>query len=259
MTTPMPATDRRTEPPTMRDLSRSVAHLDIALLLGTGGLGTAMVVAARRSQTARRLALALLAGVAPLAGLALRLGRRSGVTDAEVQRGLPGDDLLTHPQLTTDRGVTIQAPVAAVWPWVVQMGYHRGGWYTNPRLDKLLWHIDNPSLDHVEPAFQALGVGSTVPDGPPGTAFFTVAAIEPLHHIVYLDATGSHIPGVTFTWAFVLEPAGDDGTRLLVRARAAGAAGLLARVLLRLLLGPGDFVMISQTMGGIKARAERAP
>jgi hypothetical protein len=199
----------------------------------------------------------VLAALASLVGLALRLGRRSGVTDAEMRRALPGDDLLAHPQLITDRGVTINASAEEVWPWIVQMGYHRGGWYTNPRLDKLLWHIDNPSLDHVEPAFQALGTGDTVPDGPPGTAFFTVAALTPPHHIVYMDATGSHVPGVTFTWAFVLEPLAESSARLLVRARATGATGVVARLLLRLLLGPGDFVMINQTLRGIKARAQR--
>lgn len=53
------------------------------------------------------------------------------------------------------------------------------GWYTNARLDTLIWDIDNPSTEHILPEFQRLKVGDTVPDGPEGTARFTVAAITP--------------------------------------------------------------------------------
>ena len=150
MAQPTQAPGRREQLPALKDLSRSVAHVDVALLLGTGILtGIAAVVARRAKKRAPRLLIAVLGAMVSSLALALRLGRRSGVTDAEVRRALPGDDLIADPGLVTDRAITIHAPAQDVWPWVVQMGYHRGGWYTSRWLDKLIWHIDNPSADRI--------------------------------------------------------------------------------------------------------------
>jgi hypothetical protein len=127
-----------------------------------------------------------------------RLAQRSGATTREVECALPGDDLVPDPQIQTTRAITIHAPVEGVWPWVAQVGYHRGGWYTNARLDKLLWCIDNPSADHILPKFQELRVGDTVPDGPEGPARFTVAAITPGRLLALHDPDGTHIPHTDF-------------------------------------------------------------
>jgi hypothetical protein len=191
--------------------------------------------------------------------LALRLGRRSGVSREEVRRTLPGDDLIAQPGLVTDRAITIHAPVQEVWPWIVQMGYHRGGWYTNRRLDRLIWHIDNLSADGILPGYQHLQVGDVVPDGPPGTAYFIVRELEPERALVLLDDAGTHIPGTAFSWAFVLEPLDAHTTRVQVRTRGTYPAGLTMALLTRLVVGPADFVMVSgQMLRGIKRRAERA-
>lgn len=240
------------------DLSRSVAYLDLAGLVGAGALAAGVGVLARRSKAPARVALAAVAAVtAPLA-LALRLGRRSGVTAEELRRPLPGDDLIATPQFVTDRAYTIHAPASAVWPWIVQMGYHRGGWYTNEALDRLIWRIDNPSADRLVPEYQQLAVGDTVPDGPTGTAWWTVAALEPGRAVVYLDDTGSHIPGIVGSWSFVIEPIDERTSRLQVRYRSTFTPSLRLALLSRLLIGPADFVMIGQTLRGIKHRAERA-
>ena len=77
--------------------------------------------------------------------LTRRLAERSGATTSEAHSALPGDDLVPNPQIQTTRAITIHAPVADVWPWVAQLGYHRGGWYTNAPPDKLLWRIITPS------------------------------------------------------------------------------------------------------------------
>ena len=137
--------------------------------------------------------------------LTRRLAERSGATTSEAHSALPGDDLVPNPQIQTTRAITIHAPVADVWPWVAQLGYHRGGWYTNARLDKLLWRIDNPSADHVLPECQHLEIGDTVPDGPEGTARFTVAAITPGRLLALHDPDGTHIPQTDFSWTFVLQ------------------------------------------------------
>lgn len=249
---------RADQRPHVTDLSASLAHVDVALLLGAGLLTGLTAVASRRMHPATP---ALVTGgtLTALLGLALCQGRRSGVSSTELRRALPGDELIPGPRLVTDRAITIHAPVHAVWPWIVQMGYHRGGWYTNRWLDKLIWHIDNPSADHILPEYQALEVGDVVPDGPPGTAFFTVRALQPERALVLLDDAGTHIPGTAFSWAFVLEPLDSHRTRAQVRTRGTYPPGLLMALMSWLIVGPADFVMVSgQMLRGIKQRAERA-
>jgi hypothetical protein len=59
-----------------------------------------------------------------------RLSRRAGVTDAEAFGTLPGDDVIAHPMVEWTRGITVRASPERIWPWLVQMGYGRAGWYT---------------------------------------------------------------------------------------------------------------------------------
>jgi hypothetical protein len=58
------------------------------------------------------------------------LGRASGTTRAERESHLPGDELIGHPMMVTDHAITVDAPPESIWPWLVQMGWHRGQWYT---------------------------------------------------------------------------------------------------------------------------------
>jgi hypothetical protein len=190
--------------------------------------------------------------------LTRRLAERSGTTTTEAHRALPGDYLVPNPQIQTTRAITIHAPVAAVWPWVAQLGYHRGGWYTNARLDKLLWRIDNPSTDHILPEFQHLQVGDSVPDGPEGTARFTVAAITPERLLALHDPDGTHIPHTNFSWTFLLQESDADSTRLILRTRATYPQRWWTTPLAYLVLGPADYFMAHVLMlRGIKERAER--
>jgi hypothetical protein len=190
--------------------------------------------------------------------LTRRLAERSGATTSEARCALPGDDLVPNPQIQTTRAITIHAPVAAVWPWVAQLGYHLGGWYTNARLDKLLWRIDNPSADDILPEFQHLDIGDTVPDGPEGTARFTVAAITPGQLLALHDPDGTHIPHTNFSWTFLLQESDADSTRLILRTRATYPQRWWTTPLAYLVLGPADYFMAHVLMlRGIKERAER--
>ena len=197
-------------------------------------------------------------GAAAAIVLTRRLAERSGATSGEVNSPLPGDEFVPDPRIQTTRAITIHAPIAAVWPWVAQLGYHRGGWYTNARLDKLLWHIDNPSANRILPEFQRLEVGDTVPDGPEGTARFTVAAITPGHLLALHDPDGTHIPHTNFSCTFVLQEIDAGNTRLILRTRATYPQRWWTMPLAYLALGPADFVMAHVMMlRGIKQRAER--
>jgi hypothetical protein len=240
----------------LADLSRSVAHLDLAAAARVAGLVAGAVVLGRRVNVSRSSVLVSLATLASLGTVILRLGRRSGATDEEMHRSLAGDNVIPQSYTVTDRAITVKASVEEAWPWIVQMGYHRGGWYTSRWLDKLIWHIDNPSADRIVPEYQNVHVGDVIPDGEPGKAYFTVAALEQNRHIVYLDDAGSHVPGVTFSWAFVLRPLDESTTRIQVRWRNGPVSSPLLRGVVRLLVAPADFVMMNQVLGGIKRRAE---
>jgi hypothetical protein len=119
---------------------------------------------------------------------------------------MAGDDIVPHAKGRTTHAITIDAAAEDVWPWLIQMGYHRAGWYTYPWVDRYVWHVDNPSAAQVIPELQHLSVGDIVPDGEPGTAFYRIAVSDPPHALV-LHST-SHVPQplrgsmtVDWTWA----------------------------------------------------------
>src|SRR4051812_39234872 len=99
----------------------------------------------------------------------IQLGRTYGSTPPERRAQLPGDDIIARPVVQTDHAVTIDAPPSAVWPWLIQMGWGRGGWYTARWVDKLFFPENGPSADRVEADLQHIQVGDFIPDGPPET------------------------------------------------------------------------------------------
>jgi hypothetical protein len=189
-----------------------------------------------------------------------RLARRSGATDAEVAGPLPGDELVPEPLWTSTRAITVEAEPAEIWPWIVQMGFpaHRAGWYTPHWLDRLQWGIGERSADRILPELQDLKVGDRVPDSRDWSVFFTVSSLEPARALVLHSTRHLLKPmrTIDFSWAFVLEPAQDRTTRLLIRARAR-CEPREALLLLFPLLGVGDYVNASAMLRGIKERCER--
>jgi hypothetical protein len=203
-----------------------------------------------------------------------------GVEPEEADKPLPGDVTVADGETLLTRGITIDAPPDAVWPWLVQMGYGRGGWYSYDQLD-----MKGRSAEGIRPEFQSLAVGDIVPTHPDGG--FEVTLIEPGRAlVVYLDgalaerqakaqagsisitetpglaASGRFLrtaspPDFAVSWAFVLEPVGSDRTRLIERVRGRfGPATIGSRTMLPL-MGFGVFVMMRKQMLGIRERAER--
>jgi len=202
------------------------------------------------------MAAGLAAGAALAAyGLLLRPWHtRWGTTDAEAEAPLPGDALFSDRPTVSTRAVTIAAPPRAVWPWLVQIGQGRGGFYSYDRLENL-FGLRIHSADRIEPEHQTLAVGDFIasapehweagPDGErPG---WHVAAVEP-PRLLALDGWGT----------FVLRPLPGNRTRLLVRTRPEASDGLLSRLSNYLLLEPAHFVMERKMLLGIKERAETA-
>jgi hypothetical protein len=126
---------------------------------------------------------------------------------------IEGDDIVpdAHAQLT--HATTIDAPPKDVWPWLLQMGCQRAGWYSWDRLD----NGGVRSADRIIPELQHLAIGDVLPAKPVGAEGFKVVRIVDDRALVL----GSLTPQWTGTWAFVLEPLGSDQTRLITRYRAA--------------------------------------
>jgi hypothetical protein len=212
-------------------------------------------------------------------GRTVRWWRTWGVDPIEAVGPLPGDDLVPTPTAIDTRGITIDAPPEAVWPWLVQMGFDRAGWYSYDRLD-----MRGKSTDRLVSAWQAIEVGDVMPTSPDGG--FLVRVLEPGRALVlYLDtalvtsqaaaadspdrpdvpaglaASGAILRQTTqdfsASWTFALEPLEGGRTRLIERFRIRfGTSGPAFRVVSPA-MGFGVFVMMQRQMLGIRDRAQR--
>jgi hypothetical protein len=181
-----------------------------------------------------------------------------GAIDEEVQRSLPGDDIVPQPELASTRAVTIGARAAEVWPWLVQIGQGRGGFYSYDGLENLVG-CQIHSAEWVIPEFQLLDMGDKVRLGPEGYPFFKVVAIDPERALVLQGgANEEQEPTSGSTWVFVLDEQGDGTTRLIVRSRTAYRQGCANLMIWRVFTDPISFVMERKMLLGIKARVERS-
>jgi hypothetical protein len=224
-------------------------------------------------RTMRAIALILLgslvAAVSILVGLMLRLGagtglvlglaiaavvvgtyllwigpwqRRWGATDDEVRRPLPGDELLGAGAASTTRAITVDTEPRDVFPWLLQIGYGRGGWYSYD------W-VDNdgvPSVDRIDPALQSLAVGERI-EMLPGSGPM-VREIAPDHYIV----SG----GDADSWCLLVEPTPEGQTRLISRWRQRWPKTIGMRLWI-VIVDPGAFVMEQKMLRRIRDLAER--
>lgn len=176
-----------------------------------------------------------------------------GTTPAERSMALPGDDLVSVARYRVDHGVTIRAPAESVWPWLVQIGQDRGGFYSYDWLERLFGD-DVHNADRIHPEWQALHSGdrvrATQRDYLWGVSDFSwkVLDVVPGRAIV-LEGWG----------AFVLVPVDDSTTRFLIRTRGDGRpsmAGLLLGPVSVFGFEPAHFIMQRAMMYGIRDRAE---
>jgi len=236
----------------------------------------------------RNISVIGLVGSAVALCLLRRYGMHSGASWDEYRQWLPGDEEIPHPDLEITNAISIRAPAERIWPWLVQMGYYRGGWFTDSTWkdwdylpDKVMryfvreeaqrsgyGHREAPTSTQIISEFQNLKVGDVVLDGPPGTAFFTVTAVEPnkflvLHsnsHLRFLfpksirENTRIGIGG-EFTWGFFLQAADETQTRLLVRTRGT-ARPWWYRILINTMVPIANIFLARKMLHGIKRSAE---
>ena len=137
--------------------------------------------------------------------------------EAETAAALPGDEIVADATVVMDRAFSLAVPPHEVWPWFVQLGKRRGGWYL-PRSVERLMPAGRRATRELDPRLQGLAVGDVIPDWGGKSASFEVAEIDPPRALVHRSTRGE----VQLSWAIVLRAQGESSTRVQIRLRLGG-------------------------------------
>jgi hypothetical protein len=171
---------------------------------------------------------------------------RWGATRSEVAAAMRGDELVPVSHFTATRAITVDAPPEAVWPWLIQVGYRRAGFYSYDLLDNL----GRPSARTVLPEWQTLRSGdiaAPMANPPTPATSFVIVDADPPGQLVWAKPDS--------TWSWILRAMPDGRTRLVTRLRQryrAAPATLITVILAEF----GDYPMMRKMLLGIKQRAE---
>src|SRR5215203_3438370 len=166
-----------------------------------------------------------------------------GATPDEVSRPLPGDDLVTRPTFNATRAISIDAPPEEIWPWLVQVGNKRAGWYSYDLLDNL----GRSSARRIIPELQHLAPGDIVPMSPDGTQGIQVYSLDRPNSMIW------GTPGDT-SWVWQLD-ARPDEARVITRIRSRIRWQPIS-IAYSVLMEFGDFWMIRKMLLNLRDRAE---
>ncbi|MGH4023697.1 MAG: hypothetical protein ACRDRV_03840 [Pseudonocardiaceae bacterium] len=189
---------------------------------------------------------------------------RWGATTEEVRRAYPGADLVPGGQRGATMAVTIHAPPSRLWPWLVQMGCDRGGWYSWDRLD----NGGAPSAGRIHPEWQQITRGDHLASTPSRRTWFEVAALEPERFLALrasfdlrgrpFDPAGSRPRYYTDSvWCFWLQELPGERTRLVVSGYTAARPRVLQAVLDFVFWEPAHWIMQTRQFANLKRRTER--
>lgn len=152
--------------------------------------------------------------------------RTWGATKAELTATLPGDDIVPNANIRSTKGITIQAPPEAIYPWLLQIGVDRGGMYSYDWLENL-FGLNVHTTDRIVPEYQKVQVGDFWRFTPkeyvlnPGPGLYVQKLIENEAVLLCFGMEGKPDETCFDTWQFVLVPQGDGSTRLLLRSNMA--------------------------------------
>lgn len=172
-----------------------------------------------------------------------------GATDNEIEGVVVGDDLCPNAHVSATRSITLSAPPEQVFPWIRQMGFGRAGWYSYDWIDNL----GRKSATRIHEEWQHVNSGDLIPAGP---ISFVAAIVEPPTAFILEIKSGKPAsPWLHFTLAYELRPDGVN-TRLVTRMRSKISlpGGSLFE---RLILGPGDGVMVRRQLLTLASRINR--
>src|ERR1700682_3821816 len=170
-----------------------------------------------------------------------------GATREDLVREMPGDEMVPRPIFNATRVVTINARPEDIWPWIVQIGFGRAGWYSIDLFDNLGRH----SSERIVPELQHMEVGDLVPLGPgEGSGMFVKEFVVNRSMLWWTGKDGQT------TWAWGLYPTSTDATRLVTRVRTPLSWRESISALWLLLSEVADFPMMRKCLLGIKRRAE---
>jgi hypothetical protein len=181
---------------------------------------------------------------------------RWGATEEEVAGPLPGDRIVRRAQFNATRAITVDAPPEQVWPWIAQLGYGRGGFYTYDLVD----NAGEPSANRIIDEYQDLKVGDLVPmfHESHGLAIaYKVDSFEVNEWMVWVHRPNEHEEPDS-TWSWRLRELPTRGTRLVTRMKQAYRWKTPRLAFFNVILMEfGDFAMERRMLKGIKVRAER--
>jgi hypothetical protein len=215
--------------------------------------------------TSRKLAAVL--GLIGVYGFAVRPSLlRWGATDDEVQSPYPGGDLVTGGKRGATMAVTIDTPPSLVWPWLVQMGCDRAGWYSWDLLD----NHGASSADRIHAEWQQIAVGDHLASTPSGSSWFEVAALEPEHFLALrasfdlrgrsFDPAGPRPRSYTDSvWCFQLAELPGERTRLVVSSYASLRPELLQGIGQLIFWEPAHWLMQTRQFENLRRRAGHEP
>jgi hypothetical protein len=167
-----------------------------------------------------------------------------GATPEEATRPLPYDELVPDPTWSSTRAVTVEATPEQIWPWLVQMGWGRAGWYGYDWVD----NGGKPSSWEILPEYQHLEIGTKFPMSP-WTSMVCRDFDEPRWMLLRMGNIGS------FLWH--LEPIDERRTRLMIRMRDKYRWLNPLILPMQLAVDVGDIFFQWKCLLGVKARAER--
>jgi proline iminopeptidase len=191
----------------------------------------------------------------------------SGATPRELQATYPGDDLLPGGHRHSTMATTIAAPPRDVWPWLLQMGGNRAGFYSWDRLD----NGGRASAERIHSEWQDLRQGDRIDSAPDGSTWFDVALLQPERALVLRASLTLPVPKnfdpaertprafSDSTWAFFLTPTPEGHTRLVVTGAARGRPWWLVAVGSWLLWDPAHWVMQTKQLANLRRRSETPP
>ncbi len=155
---------------------------------------------------------------------------------------------LTNLLSKATRAVTINAPAENIYPWIVQMGVNRAGWYSYDLLDNLA----RPSAEVILPKHQNIQVGDLIPMSPDGKQGIWVKDFRNTEWMLWWDKIGDT------SWVWVIYSEGGSYSRLVTRVRVK-YRWFSPAILFNLIIEFFDILMMRKCMLGIKRRAEALP